>query len=132
MAGMINCAVEIQTPFSTTFKNKVWSTVAQCYVIKFLVCKGGNLNIHTVKPVLNSHSKIKKKTKNWLSRPSIAKCRSKQSILQYFRPSLSYHWSLRPLFCLFLSGCFRQVLLKLGVVWLFQLLRKGNQVLCIW
>ena len=32
---------------------------------------------------------------------SIAEC-SKGSILQYFRPSLSYHLSLRSLFCLFL------------------------------
>ena len=36
---------------------------------------------------------------------SIAEC-SKGSILQYFRPSLSYHLSLRSLFCLFLSGHF--------------------------
>ena len=28
-----------------------------------------------------------------------------------FQPSFSYHLSLRPLFCLFLSGCLRQVLL---------------------
>ena len=41
---------------------------------------------------------------------SIAEC-SKRSILQYFRPSFSYYWSLRSLFCLFLSGRFRQVLL---------------------
>ena len=34
---------------------------------------------------------------------SIAEC-SKGSILQYFRPSLSYHLSLRSLFCLLLSG----------------------------
>ena len=33
------------------------------------------------------------------------------SILQYFRPSLSYHLSLRSLFCLFLSRCLRRVLL---------------------
>ena len=33
------------------------------------------------------------------------------SILQYFKPSLSYHLSLRSLFCLFLSGGLRQVLL---------------------
>ena len=41
----------------------------------------------------------------------IAEC-SKGSILQYFRPSLSYHLSLR-FFCLFLSGHLhvRQVLL---------------------
>ena len=43
---------------------------------------------------------------------SIAEC-SKGSILQYFRPSLSYHLSLRSLFCLFLSGRFTQVLLYL-------------------
>ena len=33
---------------------------------------------------------------------SIAEC-SKGSILQYFRPSLSYHLPLRPFFCLFLT-----------------------------
>ena len=32
-------------------------------------------------------------------------------MLQYFRPSLSYHLSLRTLFCLFLSGRFTHVLL---------------------
>ena len=65
---------------------------------------------NTVKPVLSSHTK---KIKNWLLRPIIAKCRSKvlQSILQYFRPSFSYHLPLRRLFCLFFSGRFRQVLL---------------------
>ena len=41
---------------------------------------------------------------------SIAEC-SKGSILQYFRPSLSYRLSLRSLFCLFLSGRLRLVLL---------------------
>ena len=41
---------------------------------------------------------------------SIAEC-SERSILQYFRSSLSYHLSLKPLFYLFLSGCFSQVLL---------------------
>ena len=41
-------------------------------------------------------------------------CRMLQeSILQYFRPSLSYHLYLRPLFCLFLSGRLRQVLLHM-------------------
>ena len=39
-------------------------------------------------------------------------CRMLQeSILQYFLPSLSYNLALRPLFCLFLNGRFRQVLL---------------------
>ena len=41
---------------------------------------------------------------------SIAEC-SPWSILQYFQPTLSYRLSLRPLFCLFLSGRFTQVLL---------------------
>ena len=41
---------------------------------------------------------------------SIAEC-SKGSILQFFRPSLSYHIPLRSLFCLFLRGRLRQVLL---------------------
>ena len=39
-------------------------------------------------------------------------CRcSKASILQFFRPSLSYHLSLRSMFFLFLSGHFTQLLL---------------------
>ena len=38
---------------------------------------------------------------------------SKRSILQYFRPSLSYHLLLRALLCLLLSGRFTQVLLYL-------------------
>ena len=35
----------------------------------------------------------------------------KESNLQHFRPSLSYHLSLRTLFCQFLSGRLRQFLL---------------------
>ena len=46
---------------------------------------------------------------------SIAEC-SKGSILQYFQPSLSYHFRLRPLFCLYLSGRLRQVLLYTPVL----------------
>ena len=45
---------------------------------------------------------------------SIAEC-SLWSILQYFRPALSYKLSIRPLFCLFLSGRFTQVLLYLVI-----------------
>ena len=37
----------------------------------------------------------------------------RESILQYFWPSLSYHLSLISLFFLFLRGCFKQVLLYL-------------------
>ena len=46
---------------------------------------------------------------------SIAEC-SEGSILQYFRPSFSYHLSLRSVFCLFLSGRIRQVLLYLRLM----------------
>ena len=64
--------------------------------------------ISTVKPVLSGHSKRRPKfvfkTNNCLMQvKSIAEC-SKGSILQFFRPSLSYHLPLRPLFCLYLSG----------------------------
>ena len=45
------------------------------------------------------------------------------SILQYFRPSLSYHLSIRPLFCLFLSGRLRQVLL-----YIFSVMEIGTSI----
>ena len=41
---------------------------------------------------------------------SIAEC-----ILQYLSPPLRYHFSLRSLFCLFLSGRFTQVLLYIVI-----------------
>ena len=46
---------------------------------------------------------------------NVAEC-AKGSILQYFRPSLSYYLSLRSLLCLFLSGRFTQVLLHLSSI----------------
>ena len=74
---------------------------------------------NTVKPVLSGHlkkTKMVSKTGYCLMQvKSIAEC-SKGSILQYFRPSLSYHLPLRPLFCLFLSGGLRQVLPYIGVI----------------
>ena len=51
----------------------------------------------------------------------IAEC-SKGSILQYFRPSLSYRLSLRSLFCLYLSGRLRQVLLYCIFETIFQVM----------
>ena len=70
---------------------------------------------NTVKPVLSRHSnrrpKLVFKTNYRLMLvKNIAEC-SKGSILQYFRPSLSYHMPVRSLFCLFVSGHLRQVLL---------------------
>ena len=54
---------------------------------------------YTVKPVLSGHSK-KKTNYRLMQVKSIAEC-SLWSILQYFRPSLSYQLFLRSLFCLF-------------------------------
>ena len=54
-------------------------------------------------------------------------CRMLQeSILQYFRPSLSYHLSLRPLLCLFLSGRLRQILLYMNSLELLNLLNVDS------
>ena len=70
---------------------------------------------HTVKPVLSSCSKRRPKIvfqDGLLLNAGQKYCRMLQeSILQYFRPSLSYHLSFRSYFCLFLSGPLRQVLL---------------------
>ena len=50
---------------------------------------------------------------------SIAEC-SKGSILQFFQPLLSYQLSIRPLFCLFLSGRFTlSNKTKFKIHWLF-------------
>ena len=67
----------------------------------------------TVKHVLSGNSKRRQKfvfkTHTRLMQvKSIAEC-SEGSILHCFQPSLSYHLSIRPLFCLFLSGHLRQV-----------------------
>ena len=76
---------------------------------------------NTVKPVLSGHPKkdqklIIKTNYHLMQVKSIAEC-SKGSILQYFCPSLSYHLSLRSLFCLFLSGRLRQDLLQCNLGW---------------
>ena len=64
-----------------------------------------------LKGSLSKRPKLVFKTKYRLMQvESIAEC-SKGSILQYFRPSLSCHLSLRSLFCLFLSGHFTLILL---------------------
>ena len=68
-----------------------------------------------IKPVLNSHSqkdqKIVFNTDYRLMQVKSIAEGSKGGIQQYFRRSLSYHLSLRSLFCLFLCGRLRQVLL---------------------
>ena len=70
---------------------------------------------YTVKPVLSGLSKRSSKIvyqERLLLKAGQMDCRMiQESILQYFLPSLSYLLSLSPLFCLFLSGRLRQVLL---------------------
>ena len=68
--------------------------------------------VSTVKPVLNSHyQKDKKLVLKTVYHLMQVKSIAEWSILQYFRPSLSYHLTSRSLFCLFLRGRLRQVLL---------------------
>ena len=68
----------------------------------------------TVKPVLSGNSKRRPKIvfqDRLLLNAGQKYCRMlPESILQYFQPSLSYHFSLRSLFCLVLSGHLRPVL----------------------
>ena len=70
---------------------------------------------YAVEPDLNGHSKRRPKIrfKDRLSLNAGQKYSRmlQESILQYLGHSLSYHLVLRPLFCLFLSGRLRQVLL---------------------
>ena len=79
-------------------------------VIKALHCK------YTVKYVLSSHSKKDQKlvfkTKYLLMQSEVLQ-NAQEIILQYFRTTLSYLLSFRPLLCLFLSGHLRQILLYL-------------------
>ena len=66
------------------------------------------LLICTTKPVLSGHSKRRLNivfSDRFSLNAGEKYCRMfQESILQYLRPSLSYHLSLRPLFCLLLSG----------------------------
>ena len=75
--------------------------------------------MYTVKPVLSGHSKRRPKVGFQDRVPLNAGqmyCRMLQeSILQYFRPALRYHLPLRLMFCLYLIGRLRQVLLYLFI-----------------
>ena len=81
------------------------------------LCYASIGKFNTVKPVLRGHSKRRPKIgfkDQLLFNAGQKYCRMLQeSILQYFRPSLSYHLSLRSLIPLFLSGRLRQILLYL-------------------
>ena len=73
------------------------------------------MDINTVKPVVSGYSKRTPKlgfkiNYRLIQVKSIAEC-ANGSILQYFLPLLSYHLSLRSLFCLSLSGRLRLALL---------------------
>ena len=104
---------------------KLWSIsffiCKQCFHLQ-IVRKGRQMwwKTITVKPVLSGHSKrrpklVFKTNYRLMQVKSIAEC-SKGSILHYFQPSLSYHLSLRSLFCLYMSGRLRQVLLYVAII----------------
>ena len=61
-----------------------------------------------VKRTLSKRPRIGFQDQLWLN---AGQKKMQRSILQYFRPALSYHLSSRSLFCLFLRGHFTQVLL---------------------
>ena len=62
------------------------------------------------RPLSKGHKLVFNTNYRLMQVKSIAEC-SNGSILQYFRPSLSYHLSLRSLFCLFLSDRFTRFFL---------------------
>ena len=68
---------------------------------------------YTLKPVLSGHSKRTQKIgfQYRLSVNAGQKYCKMGSIIKYFPPSLSYHFLLRLLICLFLCGHLRKVLL---------------------
>ena len=74
---------------------------------------------YTVKPVLSGH--LKRRPKNGFQDPLSLNAGQKYcrmlswSILQYFRPSLSYNLLFRPLFCLILSGPLKTGLTVYGI-----------------
>ena len=104
--------------FITIYRIDLCSSDAQWLVIDSVNASLNLKNKHgiTVKTcVKNGHSQndqimVFKTDYRLMQVKNIAEC-SKGSILQYFRPSLNYLLSFRPLFCLFLSGPFTQVLL---------------------
>ena len=89
----------------------------------------------TVKPVLRGHLKRRPKIgfQYWLSLNAGQKyCRMLQeSNLQYFWSSLSYHFVFKALFCLFLSGRWRQVLLYILFTEDFLLTHWGGSFVCL-
>ena len=95
---------------------------------------------HTVKPVLSGHSKGRPKIgfQDRLSLNAGQKyCRMLQeSILQYFRPSLSYHLSLRPFLSIFewpLKTGFTVLRIILGIWYIgISLDSSCNAALRVW
>ena len=118
----ISCSGPIMINVHVWFKwmyQRYWRQWRQCvnffFFFFFFFAYGKYFIMDTVKPVLSGQSKRRPKIvfQYRLSLNAGQKyCRMLQeSILQCFRPSLSYHLPLIHLICLFLSGRLRQVLL---------------------
>ena len=100
------------------------------FSLRVISCLGLCLFHHgTVKPVLSSHSKRRPKIGSQTDYRLMQVKITPRSILQYFRPSFSNHLSLRSLFCLFLSGRLRQVLLYVLLVCFDALRLSTNQLI---
>ena len=96
-----------------SFQKYSWSQYLRLTFHRISVSKYSQIlrfifSISTVKHVLSGHSKRRPKI-GFQDRLSLNAGQKYCRMLQYFWPSLSYHLSLRPLFCLFLSGHLRQV-----------------------
>ena len=94
------------------FWSKCWILGRELWITSFIY---DSLSCNTAKPAKNSHSKIDKTNilmtnVSLMKVKSIAEC-STWSILQFFWPALSNNWSWKPIFCLFESGRFTQILL---------------------
>ena len=113
LASSSACPSLIRSMFIQT--SSVPLSIKRTLMLEFSSSPTNCLQVNKVKPVLSGHSKRRQKlvfkaNYRLMQVKCIAEC-SKGSILQYFRPSLSYRLSLRSLFCLFLSGRLRQVLM---------------------
>ena len=80
-----------------------WRFAGRPMMGPFIAVFGASIPLSTKKNKNKTLSNLDPLRKNFLD-PCMG-------ILQYFQPSLSYQLSLKPLFCLFLSGRFTQVLL---------------------
>ena len=97
----LGLASQVTSPLHFFFQISMFISVKEKYKLYSKTCVKRPLKIHKTKILMTNGSLIKVE--------SIAEC-SPWSILQYFWPTLSDNWSWKPIFRLFESGRFTQVL----------------------